>query len=164
MCCLCDPYSIEFNISSRASPTLDPFVASWEPFHLLPSPLRSPLAHGVPPPPATALFPSYAACSSLPTTGAARPPTPLPRNRLKRVKADKMIGVGKAKQYANVLDKPLSRGRQEVRAVPAPNSLQIYTRTAALDPCSWCRSSSGGAFRCAGKVTPSSSLLSRRLC
>uniref|UniRef100_A0A0E0N1H1 Trafficking protein particle complex subunit n=1 Tax=Oryza rufipogon TaxID=4529 RepID=A0A0E0N1H1_ORYRU len=25
-----------------------------------------------------------------------------------------MIGVGKAKQYANVLDKPLSRGRQEV--------------------------------------------------
>lgn len=45
-----------------------------------------------------------------------------------------MIGVGKAKQYANVLDKPLSRGRQEVRAVPASSSLQIYTRTATLDP------------------------------
>lgn len=29
-----------------------------------------------------------------------------------------MIGVGKAKQYANVLDKPLSRGRQEVRGSP----------------------------------------------
>jgi hypothetical protein len=28
--------------------------------------------------------------------------------------AGKMIGVGKAKQYANVLDKPLSRGKQEV--------------------------------------------------
>ena len=37
--------------------------------------------------------------------------------------AGKMIGVGKAKQYANVLDKPLSRGRQEVCAVAALNSL-----------------------------------------
>uniref|UniRef100_A0A0E0JN26 Trafficking protein particle complex subunit n=1 Tax=Oryza punctata TaxID=4537 RepID=A0A0E0JN26_ORYPU len=31
-----------------------------------------------------------------------------------RRRVGKMIGVGKAKQYANVLDKPLSRGRQEV--------------------------------------------------
>uniref|UniRef100_A0A0E0DNQ4 Trafficking protein particle complex subunit n=1 Tax=Oryza meridionalis TaxID=40149 RepID=A0A0E0DNQ4_9ORYZ len=30
-----------------------------------------------------------------------------------RRRVGKMIGVGKAKQYANVLDKPLSRGRQE---------------------------------------------------
>jgi hypothetical protein len=29
-----------------------------------------------------------------------------------------MIGVGKAKQYASVLDKPLSRGRQEVCTKP----------------------------------------------
>jgi len=28
-----------------------------------------------------------------------------------------MIGVGKAKQYANVLDKPLSRGRQEFECI-----------------------------------------------
>jgi hypothetical protein len=40
-----------------------------------------------------------------------------------------MIGVGKAKQYANVLDKPLSRGRQEVHVFPTPKSLQICTHT-----------------------------------
>lgn len=36
-----------------------------------------------------------------------------------------MIGVGKAKQYANVLDKPLGRGRQEVHVVPTSKFLQI---------------------------------------
>jgi hypothetical protein len=47
--------------------------------------------------------------------------------------AGKMIGVGKAKQYANVLDKPLSRGRQEVCALSALNSHRISARTASLD-------------------------------
>jgi hypothetical protein len=49
-----------------------------------------------------------------------------------------MIGVGKAKQYANVLDKPLSRGRQEVSAARRfefPSGLHA-ARTATLDPCS----------------------------
>lgn len=43
-----------------------------------------------------------------------------------------MIGVGKAKQYTNVLDKPLSRGRQEVRAVPASKPLQICAQAASI--------------------------------
>ena len=47
----------------------------------------------------------------------------------------KMIGVGKVKQYANVLDKPLSRGRQEVCAVSvsALNSHRICGHTASLE-------------------------------
>ncbi|CAN6337247.1 unnamed protein product, partial [Urochloa humidicola] len=81
-------------------------------------------------PPRRAPFHSCAACSSLPLTVGAAPPLLahlLPsaicpnkpaeasgRERPNRRGADKMIGVGKAKQYANVLDKPLSRGRQEV--------------------------------------------------
>ena len=125
---------------------IDPFVLSRAP--PLCSPLLSDLRSRTGCPHHRASFPSYAGAPAPLSPPPAPHPLlilPLPRNRLKRVKADKMIGVGKAKQYANVLDKPLSRGRQEVRAVPAPNSLQIYTRAAALDPCSWCRSSSGRA-------------------
>ncbi|CAN6359669.1 unnamed protein product, partial [Urochloa humidicola] len=72
-------------------------------------------------------FPTYAACSSIPPHRRRRTPSPRPHTPLhflsretggsegpNRRGADKMIGVGKAKQYANVLDKPLSRGRQEV--------------------------------------------------
>lgn len=40
-----------------------------------------------------------------------------------------MIGVGKIKQYTNVLDKPLSRGRQEVSfCSPPPLSFFLFYR------------------------------------
>ena len=52
----------------------------------------------------------------------------------------KMIGVGKAKQYTNVLDKPLSRGRQEVCAVSTLNYQWICAHTVSLVQSLRCRS------------------------
>lgn len=43
-----------------------------------------------------------------------------------------MIGVGKAKQYANVLDKPLSRGRQEVLSLSLEISVESGTQGSNL--------------------------------
>lgn len=41
-----------------------------------------------------------------------------------------MIGVGKVKQYSNVLDKPLSKGKQEVP--PPPLSFYIIPNSSCL--------------------------------
>jgi hypothetical protein len=72
--------------------------------------------------------------------------------------AGKMIGVGKAKQYANVLDKPLSRGKQEV----FPSDLCAHCLPRLVLEMSifffFCHASHR-----AGMAIPSSSLLPHRL-
>lgn len=54
-----------------------------------------------------------------------------PRKETQR-RAGKMISVGKTKQYANVLDKLLSRGRQEVHFLPISKPLQIFVSGSSL--------------------------------